>query len=62
MDNGPVLSEIFHLSRLKINIFTQKYRRAQNKGVIVFIIVDFENIQKYAYVSLLVDGHPILGG
>ena len=48
MDNGPVLSEIFHLSRLKINIFTQKYRRAQNKEVIVFIIFDFENIQKYA--------------
>ena len=48
MDNGPVLSEIFHLSRLKIHIFTQKYRRVQNKGVIDFIIFDFENIQKYA--------------
>ena len=62
MDNGPVLSEIFHLSRLKINIFTKKYRRAQNKGVIVFIIFDFENILKYTNVSLLVDSHPILGG
>ena len=61
MDNGPVLSEIFHLSRLKINIFTQKYRRAQNKGVIVFIIFDFEKNQKYPCVSFLVDGHPILG-